>query len=132
MLYSINKIPASLKKLNLDRMICYAADYLGFNDDLQFEFKLRKLGEGKCGYVDYEEDEDTYEIVLNSSLSEQEFIRTLFHELVHVKQMVNEEYNPEESTWFGVVYTCDYENLPWEKEAYVLEEEMYNGYHFTR
>ena len=126
MLYSTNKVPSHLKGLNLDSLICFAAGYLDLDEDLELEIVFSNLGEGKCGHVEY--DEELYEVYLNKCLSEEEFIRTLFHEMVHVKQIFNGEYDPDTSMWNGVVYKVDYSELPWEKEAYVLEEKIFNAY----
>jgi hypothetical protein len=125
MLYSTNKVPSQLKNLDLDALMIFAAEYLSLAD-IDIEIVFSTLKKDQCGYVEY--DDDFFEVYLNKNLSKDEFIRTLFHELVHVKQIFTQEYDPDTSKWHGEVYKCTYDQLPWEKEAYLLEEKMFNGY----
>ena len=59
-------------------------------------------------------------------------LKTLAHELVHVKQFLKRELvdtNGLESKWKGEAYLyIDYYNLPWEKEAYHLQEVLLKEY----
>ena len=56
-----------------------------------------------------------------------EMMKTLTHELVHGKQFLRGELNNECGwTWKGrKADGWKYENQPWEKEAYRLEEELF-------
>lgn len=103
----------------LDHAISFACSYLELDVNLTIQFE--RLEKGKCGYCDYDEDEVI--ITIAKRLSLKEILRTLFHEMVHVKQHVEGrlEYGYK---WMGIVYEDNYHNLPWEIEAYELEERM--------
>lgn len=125
MMYYANNKPKQITFELIDAAINHAVDFLGLQD-VMIEIDFEKLG-NVAANVDYDEDENTIEIVFNKDLCGKgdEFERTLFHELVHAKQILDgrlELGNP--SKWMGIIYTCSYYELPWEKEAYALEEEM--------
>lgn len=75
-------------------------------------------------------------IYINPKQKKQEMIKTLFHELVHAKQIINKEFRVLPKTnklvWKRKVVHPKrfkiYENLPWEKEAYRMEKELYQKY----
>ena len=75
-----------------------------------------------------------YEISVDKSLSTNQFIKTLCHEMVHVKQggkneLVEQYTTKYQPLWKGT--RCDEYDLsspPWELEAYQLEEELYNSF----
>ena len=79
-------------------------------------------------------DKGEHEIELQAGLIEEDLITALFHEMVHVKQHERNELKDYgiRKSWKGTEYisiydTVDtYKNLPWEEEAYRLQEEMYN------
>lgn len=66
------------------------------------------------------------EIYLNKETGEDEMIKTLAHELVHVKQFLRKELRVcnKEIYWKGQLS----ENEEWEDEAYELEEKLYGEY----
>ena len=61
-------------------------------------------------------------------------LKTLSHELVHAKQFLRGEITGHDRTWRkgGKVIDCSHikedRELPWEKEAYTLEDKLYNTY----
>ena len=56
-------------------------------------------------------------------------MQTLAHELVHAKQYLRRELCGYTHAWKGrKPRNYKYENAPWEKEAYRLEEELFNKY----
>lgn len=66
-----------------------------------------------------------------------DFLITLFHEMIHVKQYLKKELVdlPHfQVKWKGYTYSKDYfpyENRPWEIEAYAMEEDLCNDFHLT-
>ena len=66
------------------------------------------------------------DIRVQDTLTNEELISTLCHEMVHVKQIARKEYDSDRVIWKGrrVRSDCDYENLPWEKEAFKLEKTL--------
>lgn len=119
MIYEIINQPKRLETTLFDSAVSFASNYLGIDVDFVIEFET--LQKHQCGYCDYDEDEVI--ITLAKRLSVKEAIRTLFHELVHVKQHVDGRLE-KGYVWCGQVYECDYNELPWEIEAYDLEEKM--------
>lgn len=72
-----------------------------------------------------------YQVVLDSRLEMTQFLRTLAHELVHVKQSVRGHYKTEiykngkeKRYWLGKHVVAKYEDQPWEREAFRREEEL--------
>jgi len=78
-------------------------------------------------------DKGEHEIEVQTGLIEEDFITAIFHEMVHVRQHergllkdygIRKAWKGEE--YLGIYDTVDtYMNLPWEEEAYRLQEEMY-------
>lgn len=71
-------------------------------------------------------------IILKRDIPEEEKIRTLAHELCHIKQILYNELNETMSLWRGQkVSEDDYDNYydqPWEAEAYMMENKLYEEY----
>ena len=77
------------------------------------------------GVVDHDDDQE-YIIWIDPFLDKEDTIRTLIHETVHVSQIARgdlELLSP--MRWKGKVYECEYDQLPWEKEAYEIETKLY-------
>lgn len=81
-------------------------------------------------------DDNEYDIILNKSILDDDvtLFKTVCHECVHIKQYISKELehvNLRQSIWRGYVYNTtniEYEDLPWEQEAFKLEEELYQCY----
>jgi len=134
MIYEVENMPDTISYEMLDKVIVFACDYLGilFETDLEIEFD-DELEIHQCGYCDIEDD--IGQIWLNPFLNEKELITTIFHEMVHIRQMLNGDLITGEgrksSVWRGVSYNENYEDLPWEKEAFELEKYMMEEFHAT-
>lgn len=85
--------------------------------DVSIELKRVKMADGYCMKVDDRE----WEIEISKKLKGEDLLTTVFHEMVHVKQGVRREWEFDE-----VPYKTheEYINLPWEVEAYQLQEEI--------
>jgi len=107
----------------MDKVVVFACDFLDLDVDLEIEFRGTESG----GYVDFEEGEDVV-VGINPKQSKNELIRTIFHEMVHVKQYVVGDLSHENSDnlWKGEVVDLPYSDRPWEKEAYEQEEAMWH------
>lgn len=132
MLYEIEG-NGSFSVNQLDDILSYAIKFLDMPEDstLTIRFSDDINVAGYCDEVDI--DEGWVEIELNNELTYEEAIVTIFHELVHCRQILQGRLvqgNP--STWDGVEYTGDYWQLPWEVEAYQLEGKMYGEYRNSR
>ena len=76
----------------------------------------------------------SFEVNIDGNLSISDFIKTIFHELVHVKQYVTSELvdrirGRAKVTWKGSDHTkTSYSKQPWEREAYRLQEALYKEF----
>jgi len=78
-------------------------------------------------------EKNYHEIDIQQGLIEEDFITAIFHEMVHVKQHERGELKDHgiRKAWKGEEHisifstTDEYMKLPWEEEAYRLQEEMY-------
>ena len=79
--------------------------------------KIKKVAayEGTCLDI----DNRVYEIEVDKRLRGDDFITTIFHEMVHVKQYVHKELFSEVNFDSN---REEYLKLPWEIEAYKLQE----------
>ena len=96
--------------------------------------------EGICGDCIWEETNyrPKYFIVrLDSKLPEQDYLTTLAHELVHVRQYARGDLydycQKDGIRWKGTKYLSihdeeDHEDHPWEKEATKLETSLYDEF----
>lgn len=89
------------------------------NIDAELEVFLKKKLDAD-GYTLGVWDEDSFysEIEINSTLSELELGKTVFHEMMHFKQLYSKklEYKSNYSVFDGIYYSED-RSFPWEKEA---------------
>ena len=87
---------------------------------VNIELKNLKGYDGTC----FDFGKRDYHIEINKKLSlTDNFLTTIFHEMVHVKQYVRKELYSE----CNFYKTRDeYLNLPWEVEAYRVQEELLN------
>lgn len=84
---------------------------------------------GYCSPVDYESRScREFEILIHSGISKVNQVKTLVHEMVHLKQFAKGElkqYHNENYRWLGKRVTLppdEYLNLPWEVEAVEYEK----------
>jgi len=70
----------------------------------------------------------TFKLQINKTLHFMEMVSTIIHEMVHVKQYVNRELNDNHSAikWKSrhCSYNMSYEDQPWEKEAFRLQDRL--------
>jgi len=89
--------------------------------EVEVAIKDTKELEGYCVQCDDRE----YEIGIKRGLSLYDLIATICHEMVHVKQYVRKEMD-QGYRWKTrtISEDTDYLELPWEKEAFRLEERL--------
>ena len=107
-------------------------------DNICVEIDLTDFGNDKnSGYCtwqyDYVKPRD-FHIEISRAVDDDELIETVCHEMVHVKQYAKEEikerFRPTHTEvgqgvdWHGK----NYSDLPWEKEAYELQEQLVKEY----
>lgn len=80
------------------------------------------------------EDRNTFELEMDSRMPTDELIRTICHEMVHVRQYFKRELRDmygNKKAWKTRVYNedrTDYLDLPWEKEAFKLQDILYEEF----
>jgi len=123
MYYTAYAKPKIITNKLMDKVVVFACDFLDLDVDLEIEFRGVENG----GYVEFEEGEDVV-VGINPKQTKNELIRTIFHEMVHVKQYVEGDLSHENSDnlWKGEVVDVPYSDRPWEKEAYEQEEAMWH------
>jgi hypothetical protein len=63
-----------------------------------------------------------FKMEICNNQTEDEFIKSICHEMVHIKQFIREEFVEEVMDYETI---AEYFNQPSEKEAYRMEEELY-------
>jgi len=63
-----------------------------------------------------------FKMEICANQTEEDFIRSICHEMVHIKQYIRDEFIDEVMDYQTV---AEYFNQPSEKEAYSMEEELY-------
>lgn len=89
---------------------------------ISVEFEKEKQGYGYCLAVDKRE----FELTINKSLKGDELIKTVCHEMVHVKQYARGELKVNDELDYKTYE--EYENQWYEKEAFEMEKELAEGY----
>ena len=72
----------------------------------------------------YDTDDRSFYIRIKKGLSVEDLQTAVFHEFVHIKQHVKKEYDLFAINNDNVAYL----DRPYEKEAYILQEELLNEY----
>ena len=120
---------------NKKRVMQFAEDVM----DHYFDRRLKRLVEveikfvtlleegGVAGYCSGDRNSADVEIARDFS-SERILMLNLAHELVHAKQFIRGEMNGTEN-WHGLQRFADQKKLPWEVEAYEMEERLVQLYY---
>jgi hypothetical protein len=122
MLYEIHTGKKHIKVI--DDAMTFIINHLDLPEHVWVDIFINATKDESCGgAVDMEEDEDGYHyfhLDINSKLSRDEMIVTLFHEMKHVEQTANGRL--DQTIWEGKDYSnVAYLDRPWEKEAYEFE-----------
>lgn len=96
-----------------------------------------ELNENSAGYV-YSVDDlvkaREFHMELNNTSNIEDLLKTVCHEMVHVKQMARGQYRQIASGSFWYKKSLeefdhlDYQDKPWEEEAFGLEEVLYEAW----
>ena len=93
---------------------------------LEIEVKIRKISGDAIGYCMQEDTNRMFTIDIANNLSLKDFITTVCHEMVHVKQYARNEMSVYGRKWKKKKVSIDtaYFDLPWEKEAYRMQDKL--------
>lgn len=74
-----------------------------------------------------------FALIIQKDIDRDEALKTIAHELVHVKQYLYKELNEQMTLWRGRKVSEeqfeDYYDRPWEKEAHELGDKLFEDYH---
>ena len=93
---------------------------------LEITVNIKKLTGDAVGWCMMEDTHKEFTIEVSKDLTLKEFVSTLCHEMVHVKQYYRKEMDGVTNRWKKGVVKKDtgYYDLPWEKEAYRLQDKL--------
>jgi hypothetical protein len=109
-----------MKDSTIDSIINFMFEEMSFSAFVGVHVEEHDMG-GEC----IQHDETFFEIIIDEECEDKEI--TLFHELIHVKQYVLEGLDVNKKIWKGIKTksSVSYSKLPWEVEAYRLEEKYH-------
>ena len=116
------------KRALAEKVVAWSVEKLGLKrmTSLNIDVKLKKLPEGEFGSCDIQDNIRNFTIEVNKNVSLKDFVSTIIHEMVHVKQFARKEMSAYDMKWKSknIPEKTDYMDLPWEKEAYRLEAKL--------
>ena len=127
MIYYVTKMTKKIDQYELDRALSFAESYLKLESNLVLHITFSSKTNDAFGYYEGLSDEE-YQIVLNSRLSRDDIIETLFHELVHLSQDARGDFDQDLRLWKNKTYDCYYLDRPWEIEAFYHQDIMMEEY----
>jgi hypothetical protein len=92
---------------------------------------LREGVYGWCSVTDCDWRPRSFLIEIHNRLSEEDYIKTLLHEMQHILQHIRGDLRDKRGIrcWKGIDCSgLDYEEMPWEQEAHSMENFLYIQY----
>jgi len=99
--------------------------------DIAFTQKIDFAGEVEVTDYNMRGVPRCFKFYINKTIGEEEIIRTIAHEMVHVKQYCKKELNEEMNRWMGKKVDPDqilYHSRPWEIEAHETGDKLYEEF----
>jgi len=93
---------------------------------LYIELNIKKMTGDAVGYCMMGDGNREFEIECSKDLTLKDFVTTVAHEMVHIKQYYRKEMDCYGKKWKKKTIPdgTDYYDLPWEKEAYRLQDKL--------
>jgi hypothetical protein len=93
---------------------------------LDINIEINKFTGDTVGWCLMGDTHKEFEIEVSKDLSLKDFVTTICHEMVHVKQYYRKEMDGESMRWKKKVLpeNTNYYELPWEKEAYRMQDKL--------
>ena len=93
---------------------------------LEITVNIKKLTGDAVGWCMMEDTNREFTIDVHNKLTLKDFVTTICHEMVHVKQYARKETCGYGKKWKGkkIAPKTSYYDLPWEKEAYKLQDNL--------
>ena len=100
---------------------------------LDIEVQLKNLTGDAVGFCMMEENNRMFTIEADKKMGIKDLVTTICHEMIHVKQYARKEMDDWSGVglarWKGRTFNAantNYYNLPWENEAYRLQDKFAN------
>lgn len=134
MYFDVLRCPRHCPRELIDAAVMFSYKHHGLPAELATEVKFVQKDGAFVGLCEYDEEEQMCWVSIYRNLYPSQIIRTLFHELTHVKDridgrlMVSEDLSIK--TWDGVEYVYtemrgEYNDQPWEVSANDSEDAMF-------
>ena len=93
---------------------------------LEITVNIKKLTGDAVGWCMMEDTNREFTIDVHNKLTLKDFVTTICHEMVHVKQYARKETCGYGKMWKGrkINPKTAYYDLPWEKEAYKIQDKL--------
>ena len=93
---------------------------------LEITVNIKKLTGDAVGWCMEEDTNREFTIDVHNKLTLRDFVTTICHEMVHVKQYARNEMSCYGGKWKKKKIADDtaYYDLPWEKEAYRMQDKL--------
>lgn len=93
---------------------------------LDINIEIKKFTGDTVGWCLMGDTHKEFEIEVSKDLSLKDFVTTICHEMVHVKQYYRKEMDGETMRWKRKTLSenTNYYELPWEKEAYRMQDKL--------
>ena len=93
---------------------------------LDINIEIKKFTGDTVGWCLMGDTHKEFEIEVSKDLSLKDFVTTICHEMVHVKQYYRKEMDGETMRWKKKTLSenTNYYELPWEKEAYRMQDKL--------
>ena len=87
---------------------------------------IKNLTDDAVGWCMMEDTNRDFTIDVHNKLTLKDFVTTICHEMVHVKQFARKETCGYGVKWKGkkIAPKTPYYDLPWEKEAYKMQDKL--------
>ncbi len=137
MMYYAEFMPERLKNAGILEAIDWVMLELNLPEHVHVAIEFKRMALYSQASVmdqDYDPEEDDgwwFDIEISSRLKKDDVIRAIFHEMIHIKQMSTGrlQYINGQPYWLGKkMVGLDYNNRPWEIEAFDKENELLHKY----
>jgi len=131
MILEILNKPSKISDDIIDSIVNHADQILDLEELEELQIVFNEEDGDTCGYFDGigEEEDGVAVIEINSKKSLEEIIKTIFHEIVHVQQVLHGFFCNEEKTWYGDYFgDLNYDEKPWEIDAFSKEGMLYSSW----
>lgn len=91
---------------------------------LDIEIEIKHIPGTTIGYCDMQQTNREFILEIQKGMTLKELVTTVVHEMIHVKQYARKEMDAAGKQWkkSSIIEGTSYYNLPWEKEAYRLQD----------